>query len=118
MTDTNQSKKPEIKVDLGNLYQDETFTDLKLGWIRRLTPVKPDGSRDESRESVFIGQTQLVSPGGPIPVHCQIPAATLTEAIEKFPAVMEKTIYRMIEESMERQRQMASQFLSPEQPKE
>jgi hypothetical protein len=47
-------KEPEIRIDEDNLYHEETFTDLKVGWIRRLTPVTPDGNRDKKRESIFI----------------------------------------------------------------
>ncbi|MCP4036268.1 MAG: cytoplasmic protein, partial [bacterium] len=39
----------EMQPDLDNLYREESFTDLKIAQIRRLTPVKPDGSIDESR---------------------------------------------------------------------
>lgn len=118
MNGTTDKKTPDIKVDLGNLYCEETFTDLKLGWIRRLTPVKPDGSKDESREYLFIGQTQLVTPQGPVPVQCQIPEKTLEEAIEKFPEVMEQTMHKMIGDAIQRQKQAASSTSAPEsQPK-
>ena len=119
MDGTSDKKTPDIKVDLENLYCEETFTDLKLGWIRRLTPVKPDGSKDEGREYIFIGQTQLVTPQGPVPVQCQIPEKTLEEAIEQFPQVMEQTMHKMIQEAMQRQAQEASSTSAPEsQPKE
>lgn len=118
MNGTSDKKASDIKVDLGNLYREETFTDLKLGWIRRLTPVKPDGSKDESREYLFIGQTQLVTPQGPVPVQCQIPEKTLEEAIEKFPEIMEQTMQKMIGDAIRRQTQAASSTSSPEsQPK-
>jgi hypothetical protein len=106
-------KEPEIKIDQDNLYHEETFTDLKVGWIRRLTPVTPDGNRDKSREPLFIGQTQLVTPQGPIPIQCQIPAKTLTEAIKKFPEVMELTIKNMIERAKEIQRESTSRIITP-----
>ena len=106
-------KEPEIRIDQDNLYHEETFTDLKVGWIRRLTPVTPDGNRDKSREPLFIGQTQLVTPQGPIPIQCQIPAKTLTEAIKKFPEVMEVTIKNMIERAKEMQDQAASRIIRP-----
>jgi hypothetical protein len=119
MSDATNKTRVDIKVDLGNLYCEETFTDLKLGWIRRLTPVKPDGSKDENREYIFIGQTQLVTPEGPVPVHCRIPEKTLEEAIEQFPQVMEQTMHDMIKKAMERQEQAASSTPAPESnPKE
>jgi len=107
--------KPEMKIDQYNLYHEETFTDLKVGWIRRLTPVTPDGNRDKSREYLFIGQTQLVTPQGSIPIQCQIPAKTLPEAMKKFPEVMEVTIKNMIERAKEMQEQSTSRIIRPDQ---
>ncbi len=113
MTGTDPNDNREIKIDRDNLYQDETFTDLKIGWIRRLTPVTPDGIRDEKREPLFIGQTQLVTPQGPIPIQCQIPAKTLPEAMNKFPEVMELTIKNVIERAREMQQQGGSRIVTP-----
>jgi len=111
MNGTNE-KEPEIRIDQDNLYHEETFTDLKIGWIRRLTPVTHDGNRDKTREPLFIGQTQLVTPQGPIPIQCQIPAKTLPEAIKKFPEVMELTIKNMIERAKEMQRESTSRIIT------
>ena len=38
-----------IKIDGSNLWKEENFTDLKVGSIRKLTPIKLDGSEDEIR---------------------------------------------------------------------
>ena len=67
----------EIEVDAANLYREEIFTDLKVASIRKLIPIKPDGSPDESREAIFTGQTTLMSAAGPVPVQCQIEASSL-----------------------------------------
>ena len=45
----------DIAVDQNNLYREETFTDLKVASIRRLTPIKPDGSDDFTRPAIFVG---------------------------------------------------------------
>ena len=42
----------DLKLDGNNLYREESFTDMKTGAVRRLTPVKSDGSEDESRELI------------------------------------------------------------------
>ena len=65
----------DLKLDENNLYKEESFTDLKTGAVRRLTPVKEDGTRDEGREPIFMAQTQLMSPNGPLPVSCMIEGA-------------------------------------------
>ena len=64
MTADEKNDLSDIKVDQNNLFKDEVFTDLKLATIRRLSPVKADGSPDASRDAVFIGQTHIMSPGG------------------------------------------------------
>jgi hypothetical protein len=103
----------EITVDRENLYLEEVFTDLKIATIRRLSPVKPDGSHDETRPTLFQGQTQLMSQMGPLPVSCAIEAANLEEAMDKFGEAMGQAVERMIEEAREIQRQEASRIIVP-----
>ena len=57
----------EFSVDRQNLYQETIYTDLKIATIRQLTPVKADGTTDKSRKVVYVGQTNLLTPEGPIP---------------------------------------------------
>ena len=54
----SDERKPmtDMSVDLGNLYKEESFTDLKVASVKQLTPIKVDGTRDESRAIIFIGQ--------------------------------------------------------------
>jgi len=103
----------EITVDRDNLYLEEVFTDLKIATIRRLSPVKSDGSHDEARPTLFQGQTQLMSQMGPLPVSCSIEAANLEEAMDKFGEAMGQAVERMIEEAREIQRQEASRIIVP-----
>ncbi len=103
----------EIEVDRDNLYREEIYTDLKVGSIRHLVPVKPDGSPDPSRDHLFMGQTQLLSHAGPVPVSCAIEAATLEEALDKFPEALNEAVERLIEEAREIQRQEASRIVVP-----
>ena len=103
----------EISVDKDNLYREETFTDLKVATIRRLLPIRPDGSDDPSREPLFVGVTQLMSQAGPVPVSCPIEAATLEEAMQRFPEAVNEAVERLIEEAREIQRQEASRIVVP-----
>jgi hypothetical protein len=112
---TDQNSMKEISVDQNNLYREETFTDIKIASIRRLTPVKPDGSQDYTRKPIFIGLTQLVSPQGPIPIQFNIEAKNLKVAMEQFPVAMNQTIEKMIEEAKELKRQEESRIIVPGQ---
>ena len=110
------TKIAEIKINTDNLYKEEAFTDLTFATIRRLTPVKIDGSADESREAIFTGMTQLMSPNGPVPVQCIIEGArTLSDAADKLPDAIEKTVQAMIAEAEEMRRQDASKIIMPGQ---
>lgn len=116
MSVANESKVTEIKINKNNLYKEEAFTDLTYATIRRLTPVRIDGSIDEVREPVFTGLTQLMTAKGPIPVQCVIEGAkTLSEAVDKLPAAIEKAVQAMIAEAKEIQRQEASRIIVPGQ---
>ncbi len=111
-----EPKITNIQIDVNNLYRDETFSDLTYVTIRKLTPVKKDGSVDESREIKYTGMAQLMSPNGPVPVHCMIDGAkSLAEAIDKLPDEIEKTVQAMIAEAQEMEKQEKSRIVMPGQ---
>jgi len=105
----------DIAVDTDNLYREETFTDLKVASIRRLTPIQADGSDDPGRPTLFIGETTLMSARGPLPINCPIEAADLTQAFEAFPQAVQQAVERLMEEARELQRQEASRIVVPGQ---
>lgn len=110
-------KISDVKMDTANLYREESYTDLKTGSIRKLVPIKTDGSDDETRPAVFSGHTQVMSPHGPIPIQGAIEAATLAEAVEGFPEAMEEAMTRMVEEAQKLQREQASKIVTPDELK-
>jgi hypothetical protein len=105
----------DLTLDKNNLYQEESFTDLKTGAVRRLTPVTEDGSKDDGRPPIFMAQTQLMSPNGPLPVSCMIEAATLPEAIQKFPEVVKQEVERIVELAQKSQQKEDSRIIVPGQ---
>ena len=114
---TQQKKQPyiDIKMDVNNLYREEIFTDVKVGAIRRLSPIKADGSDDDNREVLFMGNTQLLSPAGqPVPIQCVIKAKTLEEAIEKFPEAVNQTVTQIMDEARKQQaKEESSPIITP-----
>lgn len=106
-------KLSDVKMDAANFYREEAYTDLKTGGIRKLVPVKLDGSEDPSRDPVFTGNTQLMSPHGPLPLQGEIDAKTLEEAVSKFPQAMEDAMNRMIEEAQNYQREQSNRIVTP-----
>jgi len=109
----DQSIKIDVKMDQDNLYLEESFTDLKAGSIRRLTPVMPDGLPDKKRKIFFMAQTQLMTQAGLLPIQCEIEAQTLKEAMEKFPAAVNEAVEKLVERANERRRQEASRIIVP-----
>ncbi len=109
----NQQGLDQIQIDTDNLYREESFTDLKVASIRRLVPIKIDGSDDDSRPAIYSGSAHIMSQMGPVPVNAQIEASSLQEALEKFPDAIKEGIDRMIEEAKEMQRQESSRIVVP-----
>lgn len=114
MTETPQNKAPEPKMDPQALYREETFTDRKMGTIRRLTPVREDGSTDNARETLYIGEAQLLTPMGTLPLNFEIPARTLPEAITNFGPATKEAIDHAMQELKELRRQASSSILVPQ----
>ena len=105
---------PEIKIDITSLYREEVFTDRRAGTLRRLLPVAADGSLDPTRPVLWLGQTQLMTPGGVLPLGFEIEAADLGEAVEKFPAAVKQALEEAIEEAQQMRREAASRIVVPE----
>jgi hypothetical protein len=103
----------DLEIDLDNLFQEETFTDLGAATVRRLTPVKADGSRDASRPLVFIGETSLMTQVGPIPVQFTLEAQTLEEAFRAFPDGVKVAVEQLNERAREAMRAEASRIVVP-----
>ena len=113
MSESEQRPEVEFKVDQQNLYREEIFTDLKVATIRRLTPVRQDGSIDKNRPVLFVGQTHLMTQAGPVPVQAPIQARNLQEAMERFPAAVNRAVNEMIAEVEEMRRREASKIVVP-----
>ena len=109
MTDANRNEKIDFSVDRNNLYREESITDLKVASIRRLVPIKADGSDDPSRTPIFYGNTQLMTPEGPLPLQAQLMANNLTEAFAEFPNAMQTALSDMIEKIQEMQQEQKRQ---------
>ncbi|MBN2255698.1 MAG: hypothetical protein JW736_08320 [Deltaproteobacteria bacterium] len=110
---TDKPRMSEISLDSGNMYREELFTDMRVGSIRRLTPVNPDGSQDHTRKPIFIGQTQLVSHEGSMPFQCHIDAKNIKEALDKFSGAMNQALETMFAKLEEMKREEESRIVVP-----
>jgi hypothetical protein len=105
---------PELRMDPTSLYREDTYTDRRIGTIRILTPVMTDGTTDLGRPVLYVGETQLLTTGGLLPLVFEIEARSLGEAVEKFPQGAEGAIERTRREIEQLRREAASQIIVPD----
>ena len=113
MSSEDHQHLAELKVDTANLYREEIYTDLRVATLRRLVPVRADGSLDSTRPVLFSAQTTLMTQAGPVPVSAAIDAKTLAEAAQKFPEAIQAAVERLVEEARELQRREMSRIVVP-----
>lgn len=109
-----QNDLPDVRLDPAAMYREEIFTDRRAGTIRRLTPITIEGATDPKRPVLFSGQTQLLTPAGVLPLVFDIEAATLEEALKKFPDGVKVALEQAIDEAREMRREAASRIVVPE----
>lgn len=108
-----EERGAEAKMDTDNLYREEIITDRKVGTLRMMTPVKSDGSADAARATLFIGEAQIMTQAGPLPINFEIEAVTLSEAVEKFGDAAKEGVERTVRELQELRRQQQSSIVVP-----
>lgn len=111
---TRPDRPAEPVLDPDGLYLEEVFTDRRIGTIRRLTPVTALGAPDTRRKVSYVGETQVMSNVGALPIVFDIEADTLGEAAGKFAALAKEAIERTMRELQEMRRQAASSILVPQ----
>ena len=103
----------EGKVNIDNLYRQETYTDLGFGTIQCLNPVTADGAADPSRQPIFMGSAQIMTQHGPIPVQSEIKAENLRGACEAFPAAIKEAVQELVEQARQYERERQGGIVIP-----
>lgn len=103
----------QATMDVTQLYREETFTDRRVGTIRRLTPVTADGSADDTRPLIFVGQAQVMTPMGAVPISFELDSPTLDGAVAKFGEAAEQAVQQTMQELQEMRREQASSLVIP-----
>jgi hypothetical protein len=104
----------EPKMDPNALYLEEVFTDRRVGTIRRLTPVNGQGAVDTTRSVSYVGETQVMTSVGALPISFEIEAKDLAEAASKFGPEAKDAIERTVRDLQEMRRQAASSIVVPQ----
>jgi hypothetical protein len=113
MTEQQSGTERDAAMDVDAVYQEEVFTDRKVGMIRRMTPVTRDGDRDMQRKVLYVGQAEIMTNMGAVPINFDIEADTFAQAITGFAAAATAGIERTVQQIQEMRRQQASQLVVP-----
>ena len=109
-----EDRNQDPQMDIEGLYQEDNFTDRRVGAIRRLTPVRADATVDPTRPVLFLGQAEIMTNMGPVPLSFEIEGKTLEDAVNGFSAAAQVAIERTVQQIQEMRRQQASQLVVPQ----
>lgn len=101
-------------MDPNALYREEIYTDRRVGVIRRMTPVKSDGTTDGARRTLYVGEAQIMTAAGALPLTFELPAQTLDEAVKKFSEAAKLAVEQAVKELQDLRRQAASSIVIPQ----
>ncbi len=104
----------DFKMDPAGLYREEVITDRRIGTIRVLRPVRSDGSADPAREPAFVGEAQMMTSMGPLPLSFDLDARDLAAAVAQYPAAARDAFERAARELQDMRRQAASSIVIPQ----
>ncbi|HXH82727.1 MAG TPA: hypothetical protein VNN07_07335 [Candidatus Tectomicrobia bacterium] len=114
MATSPDPRSAEPTMDAASLYREDVFTDRRAGAIRQLTPVTPSGAPDATRATLFVGEVQLLTSVGALPLSFEIDAASLEQAVARYAAAAKEAVERAVQELQELRRQAASSIIVPE----
>ncbi|MBI2313649.1 MAG: hypothetical protein HYU77_14210 [Betaproteobacteria bacterium] len=113
MAENPSERMTEAAMDAANLYREEIVTDRRVGTIRVLVPVKSDGSTDPARKTLYVGDAQVYTNVGPLPLSFEINANSLAEAVTNYAAAAKIAFDRALRELEDMRRQAASSIVIP-----
>lgn len=116
MATGNDSRLPNMNLDPSQLYLEETFSDRRVGAIRRMSPVKSDGAPDKARPVLYVGETQVMTQVGALPIAFDIKAESLDEAVGQFGKLAGEALERTMRELQDMRRQQQSSIVVPQSP--
>lgn len=97
-----------LRMNPDNLYREQIISDRGAGAIRMMTPVSADGADDPTRTILFVGEAQILTPAGALPIAFEIDADSLGEAAEKFADGAQAAMQQTMNELRAMQREAAS----------
>jgi hypothetical protein len=113
MADKRDDRLSEARMDAEELYREEIYTDRKVGTIRVMAPVKSDGTADPARKTLYVGEAQMMTSAGALPLSFEIDAGSLSDAVAKYGVAAREGFERTMRDLEELRRQAASSIVIP-----
>ncbi|MBS0322047.1 MAG: hypothetical protein JSR18_16005 [Proteobacteria bacterium] len=110
----NEPRTGDAQMDVNALYREEIYTDRRIGTLRVLVPVTPQGTPDEARETVYQGEAQLMTNAGPLPIAFEIEATNLADAVAGYGKAAQEGVERTMKELQQLRRESQSSIVIPE----
>src|SRR5437899_9830245 len=104
----------DAKMDPASLYREEIYTDRAAATLRVLVPVTKDGTPDPARPTVYMGEAQILTNMGPLPINFEIDATSLADAIAKYGDAAKAGVESAMRELQEMRRQASSSLVIPQ----
>jgi hypothetical protein len=104
----------EAKMDAASLYREEIYTDRAAATLRVLAPVTADGAPDPARKTLYVGEAQILTNMGPLPINFEIDAKNLREAVAKYGDAAKEGVENALRELQEMRRQASSSLVIPQ----
>jgi len=101
-------------MEAASLYREEIYTDRAAATLRVLTPVTKDGAPDASRPTLYMGEAQILTNMGPLPISFAIDAKNLAEAVAKYGDAAKEGVDNAMRELQELRRQASSSIVIPQ----
>jgi hypothetical protein len=76
--------------------------------------VTAEGAPDAARTVLFVGQAQVMTPMGAVPISFELDSPTLDGAIAKFGPAAEQAVQQTMRELQELRREQASSLVIPD----
>jgi hypothetical protein len=82
--------------------------------LRVLVPVTKDGGPDSARTTLYLGEAQILTNMGPLPINFEIDAKNLADAVAKYGDAAKAGIEAAMRELAEMRRQASSSLVIPQ----
>jgi hypothetical protein len=104
----------DARMNPASLYREEVYTDRAASTLRVLVPVTKDGAPDSARATVYMGEAQILTNMGPLPISFEIDASNLADAVARYGEAAKEGVENAMRELQEMRRQASSSLVIPQ----